>query len=166
MQSIFRYPGGKSRSSAQQKILRFAPENYAEYREPFVGGGGIFFAVDEGNEAGQGADYHQLRGAVMTDDVLNADEYANWSIPPREAGILIADEWMTQRTKAIDLWSCDYYGETFWMSFLGRCKENGCLEAARDIEWHWGCEMGNMGESFSDKSAEWSRRFLAESEVF
>ncbi len=40
---MFRYPGGKSR--VQDKIHLWAPSYYAEYREPFVGGGGIFFAV-------------------------------------------------------------------------------------------------------------------------
>jgi len=45
MKSIFRYPGGKSVSSVQQKILKFKPDNISEYREPFVGGGGIFFAL-------------------------------------------------------------------------------------------------------------------------
>lgn len=38
-----RYPGGKSR--VQEKILKYAPDEYTEYREPFVGGGGVFFGV-------------------------------------------------------------------------------------------------------------------------
>lgn len=42
---IFRYPGGKSRRSARQKILSYFPETFSEYREPMVGGGGIFFAI-------------------------------------------------------------------------------------------------------------------------
>lgn len=45
MQSIFRYPGGKSRSSIQSRILSCAPPEFAEYREPFVGGGGVYWAV-------------------------------------------------------------------------------------------------------------------------
>ena len=40
---MFRYPGGKSR--VQNVILKYAPDTYSEYREPFVGGGGVFFAV-------------------------------------------------------------------------------------------------------------------------
>lgn len=47
MQSIFRYPGGKTRKGVRELILSYAPE-YSEYREPFVGGGGIYFAVDTG----------------------------------------------------------------------------------------------------------------------
>lgn len=39
MLSIFRYPGGKSK--VRSRILNLAPETYAKYREPFVGGGGV-----------------------------------------------------------------------------------------------------------------------------
>ncbi len=45
MQSFLRYPGGKSRRSIQQLILGHAPQDYREYREPFCGGAGLFFAV-------------------------------------------------------------------------------------------------------------------------
>lgn len=38
--SPLRYPGGKSR--AIQKIVQQLPEHFAEYREPFVGGGSVF----------------------------------------------------------------------------------------------------------------------------
>lgn len=46
MKSILRYPGGKSKKGIQDKILAYAPADIKEYREPFVGGGGIFFALD------------------------------------------------------------------------------------------------------------------------
>lgn len=42
---IFRYPGGKSKKSIREKILCKFPTHYLEYREPMVGGGGIFFAI-------------------------------------------------------------------------------------------------------------------------
>lgn len=38
--SILRYPGGKAR--ILKAILDFVPENFKEYREPFVGGGSLF----------------------------------------------------------------------------------------------------------------------------
>ncbi len=41
--SPLRYPGGKSR--ALKQILPHIPMNIAEFREPFVGGGSVFFAV-------------------------------------------------------------------------------------------------------------------------
>jgi len=40
---IFRYPGGKSKKSVREKILKRFPKEYNEYREPMVGGGGLFF---------------------------------------------------------------------------------------------------------------------------
>lgn len=44
--SPFRYPGGKSKSNIQKKIFSKFPATFKEYREPFIGGGGIFFAVN------------------------------------------------------------------------------------------------------------------------
>ena len=44
--SIFRYPGGKSKSQALQQIKACFPAEYAEYREPFVGGGGVFWSIN------------------------------------------------------------------------------------------------------------------------
>ena len=41
--SPLRYPGGKSR--ALKQILPLVPLNISEYREPFVGGGSVFFAI-------------------------------------------------------------------------------------------------------------------------
>jgi DNA adenine methylase len=42
---IFRYPGGKSKKSIREKIMSYFPNNYSEFRDAMVGGGGIFFAV-------------------------------------------------------------------------------------------------------------------------
>ncbi len=44
MKSLFRYPGGKAK--LREKIIRYAPRYYAEYREPFVGGGHVFFGIN------------------------------------------------------------------------------------------------------------------------
>ena len=41
--SPLRYPGGKSR--ALKQILPHVPLNMSEFREPFVGGGSVFFAI-------------------------------------------------------------------------------------------------------------------------
>ena len=41
--SPLRYPGGKSR--ALKQILPHVPLNISEFREPFVGGGSVFFAI-------------------------------------------------------------------------------------------------------------------------
>jgi DNA adenine methylase len=46
MQSIFRYPGGKSKAAIRNWILSQIPSDTLEYREPFVGGGGVFFGIN------------------------------------------------------------------------------------------------------------------------
>jgi site-specific DNA-adenine methylase len=43
--SLFRYPGGKSKKSILDKLWAKAPKEFSEYREPFVGGGGLFFDI-------------------------------------------------------------------------------------------------------------------------
>ena len=43
---FLRYPGGKSKPQARDQIKAYFPESFGEYREPFVGGAGIFFSVD------------------------------------------------------------------------------------------------------------------------
>lgn len=45
--TIFRYPGGKAKKSIKNKIISFFPEDFTYYREPFVGGGSIFFSIDK-----------------------------------------------------------------------------------------------------------------------
>jgi N6-adenosine-specific RNA methylase IME4/site-specific DNA-adenine methylase len=45
VKSIFRWPGGKTRGPVQKWILDHRPPDVREYREPFVGGGGVFFAL-------------------------------------------------------------------------------------------------------------------------
>jgi DNA adenine methylase len=42
---IFRYPGGKSKKSVREKIFSRFPQQYSEFRDALVGGGGIFFAI-------------------------------------------------------------------------------------------------------------------------
>lgn len=41
--TVFRYPGGKSKTHIQRWICAHKPSGVEEYREPFVGGGGVFF---------------------------------------------------------------------------------------------------------------------------
>ena len=43
---IFRYPGGKSKKSIREKILKRFPSDFLEYRDAMVGGGGIFFSIN------------------------------------------------------------------------------------------------------------------------
>jgi len=45
IKSPLRYPGGKSR--AVKRILAVIPDSFKEYREPMVGGGGVFLALKQ-----------------------------------------------------------------------------------------------------------------------
>jgi len=45
MYTIFRYPGGKSKKSIQERILKYFPKSYVEFRDCMVGGGGIYFCI-------------------------------------------------------------------------------------------------------------------------
>lgn len=60
-----RYPGGKSR--AINTILQRFPEQFLEFREPFVGGGSVFLAVRQ----------HHPKARVWIND-LNPDLIAFW----------------------------------------------------------------------------------------
>lgn len=62
-----RYPGGKSR--ALKKILPLIPANISEFREPFVGGGSVFFAI-------RGIFQDAIRSYWIND--LNYDLYCFW----------------------------------------------------------------------------------------
>ena len=65
--SPLRYPGGKSR--ALKKILPLMPANMAEFREPFVGGGSVLFAV-------RGIFQNGIKSYWIND--LNYDLYCFW----------------------------------------------------------------------------------------
>lgn len=65
--SPLRYPGGKSR--ALKKILPLIPANIAEFREPFVGGGSVFFAI-------RGIFQNRIKSYWIND--LNYDLYCFW----------------------------------------------------------------------------------------
>ena len=65
--SPLRYPGGKSR--ALKKILPLIPPTIADFREPFVGGGSVFFAI-------RGIFQSNIKSYWIND--LNYDLYCFW----------------------------------------------------------------------------------------
>ncbi|MDR2535160.1 MAG: DNA adenine methylase [Treponema sp.] len=65
--SPLRYPGGKSR--AVKTILPLIPQNCAEFREPFVGGGSVFLSAKQ-------ITYHDNARFIIND--LNYDLYCFW----------------------------------------------------------------------------------------
>lgn len=75
--SPLRYPGGKSRAIDQ--ILPYIPANIREYREPFIGGGSVFFAMKSlfGNRLS------------YTINDLNYDLYCFWSYVQKDIDNLV-----------------------------------------------------------------------------
>jgi DNA adenine methylase len=67
IKSPLRYPGGKSRVAHQ--ILSHIPLDISEYREPFIGGGSVFFALK--------AAFHHRKIQYWMND-LNFDLYLLW----------------------------------------------------------------------------------------
>ena len=65
--SPLRYPGGKSR--ALKKILPLIPPTIVDFREPFVGGGSVFFAI-------RGIFQSNIKSYWVND--LNYDLYCFW----------------------------------------------------------------------------------------
>ncbi|MHC5827307.1 MAG: DNA adenine methylase, partial [Nostoc sp.] len=45
LKSPLRYPGGKSKAINQ--IVKYLPESFDEFREPFVGGGSVFIYLKQ-----------------------------------------------------------------------------------------------------------------------
>ena len=72
--SPLRYPGGKSR--ALKQILPLIPMNITDFREPFVGGGSVFFAI-------RSLFQNRIRSYWIND--LNYDLYCFWK-QVRDAG--------------------------------------------------------------------------------
>ena len=88
--SPLRYPGGKSR--ALKQILPLIPANIEEYREPFVGGGSVFFAV-------RSLFGSRIRSYWIND--LNYDLYCFWK-QTRDNGEALADALEEKRAAAKD----------------------------------------------------------------
>lgn len=67
IKSPLRYPGGKSRSI--KKIIKYLPDNFSEFREPFVGGGSLFIYLKQ--------QYPHLK--IWIND-LNSELFLFWKI--------------------------------------------------------------------------------------
>jgi DNA adenine methylase len=92
VQSIFRYPGGKTKSSIQKWILSHRPSVVKEYREPFVGGGGIYFGLN-GVESRWINDLHE--GLIAVYQAL-ADRPEEFIAKCREIAVASDDEEQTE----------------------------------------------------------------------
>lgn len=75
IRSPLRYPGGKSR--AIEKIFRYLPPSFNEFREPFVGGGTVFIHMRQA-----------LPDAKIWINDLNADLFCFWKCAQADVGKL------------------------------------------------------------------------------
>lgn len=78
IKSPLRYPGGKSK--AIQKIVKYLPANFSEYREPFVGGGSLFIYLKQ--------KFPQLN--IWIND-LNSELYLFWKLAQSNLGELVEE---------------------------------------------------------------------------
>jgi DNA adenine methylase len=85
LKSPLRYPGGKSKAIA--KILQYIPSDFAEYREPFVGGGSVFIDLKQR--------YPQLK--VWIND-LNVDLFCFWKCAQFNMDELVQAIWQIKHS--------------------------------------------------------------------
>ena len=88
--SPLRYPGGKSRALTQ--ILPLIPVNISEFREPFVGGGSVFFAI-------RSLFQNRIKSYWIND--LNYDLYCFWK-QVRDHGTSLVDALIEKHTTTTD----------------------------------------------------------------
>ena len=88
--SPLRYPGGKSR--ALKQILPLIPLNISEFREPFVGGGSVFFAIRSLFQS-------RIKSYWIND--LNYDLYCFWK-QVRDHGPSLVDALAEKRSTTTD----------------------------------------------------------------
>lgn len=88
--SPLRYPGGKSR--ALKQILPLIPMNISEFREPFVGGGSVFFSI-------RSLFQNRIKSYWIND--LNYDLYCFWK-QVRDHGPSLVEALIEKRANATD----------------------------------------------------------------
>ena len=84
--SPLRYPGGKQK--AITKIANYLPPSFKEYREPFLGGGSVFF--------------HVLQTAPQIKywiNDLNEELYHFWFQCQTNLPLLVEQVWKIKRSK-------------------------------------------------------------------
>jgi DNA adenine methylase len=84
IKSPLRYPGGKSKAIGQ--ILEYVPEKFAEYREPFIGGGSLFIYLKQ---------LHPDSRFWIND--LNMDVYCFWLYAQKDVEGLTKAIWKIKR---------------------------------------------------------------------
>ncbi|AFY44233.1 DNA adenine methylase [Nostoc sp. PCC 7107] len=78
LKSPLRYPGGKSKAIKQ--IAEYIPDNFSEFREPFVGGGSVFIYLKQ--------TYPHLK--IWIND-LNPELFLFWKIAQSDITLLVQE---------------------------------------------------------------------------
>lgn len=78
LKSPLRYPGGKSKAIKQ--IVEYLPDNFSEFREPFVGGGSVFIYLKQ--------QYPHLK--IWIND-LNPELFLFWKIAQFDISLLVQE---------------------------------------------------------------------------
>jgi DNA adenine methylase len=86
VKSPLRYPGGKSK--AIEQIIKYIPETFSEYREPFIGGGALFIYLKQ---------THPALKFWIND--LNIDLYSFWLAAQENIDALTEEVWKIKRKR-------------------------------------------------------------------
>lgn len=70
-------------------------------------------------------------------DTLYAHDCTYHCVSCVEAGVCLADKWLSYRTKVIDFWGCQHYSRELVEGFLQRLYENGVLDSFSDVKWYF-----------------------------
>lgn len=83
-----------------------------------------------------------------------------------ESGKSLADLWLKNKAKTIDLWGGCWWGEEFVNAFLQRVMEvEGSIKEVDEIQWYFGCETFNFGPPCYFQNAIWIKNFLSKEKI-
>lgn len=86
IKSPLRYPGGKQRAIA--KIANYLPPSFREFREPFIGGGSVFFYILQS--------YPKIKYWIND---LNEELYHFWLQSQKNLPVLVEQVWEIKKSK-------------------------------------------------------------------
>ena len=127
IKSPLRYPGGKSRAIKQ--IIEHLPDNFSEYREPFVGGGSLFIYLKQ--------KYPHLK--IWIND-LNPELYFFWKIAQSDLDKLVKEAFYLKNKHqngkklfaeliSVDVDNLSEFGRAIRFFVLNRITFSGTVES-------------------------------------
>lgn len=83
-----------------------------------------------------------------------------------EHGTYLADMWLKEKAKEIDLWGFDWWGEEFVNAFLQRVMDvEGSIKEVDEIQWYFFCETANFGPPCYFLNKIWIKNFLSKEKI-